>query len=168
MTTIPKTQHAVQLVGPDELKLNTSKPVNFPGAHHILVKVEAVGLCFSDLKLLHQFSEHPRKQKVQSGIDQKVLDELPSYAPDDKPTVPGHEACVRVVAVGLEVTEHKVGERYLVQADWRQILTSTSNGAFGYCFEGALQEYVILDERIVVEKQTGNHFLIPAAENFSL
>lgn len=167
MTAIPKTQYAVQLVGADKLRLNTAKPVDFPGEHHILVKVEAVGLCFSDLKLLHQFSEHPRKQNVVGGIDQEVLDKLSSYAPGDKPTVPGHEACVRVVAVGSKVSEHKVGERYLVQADWRQILTPASNGAFGYCFEGALQEYVILDERIVIEEQTGDHFLIPAAENLS-
>jgi hypothetical protein len=27
----------------------------------MLAKVEAVGLCFSDLKLLKQFSEHSRK-----------------------------------------------------------------------------------------------------------
>ena len=167
MTAIPKTQYAIQLVGADELKLNTAKPVDFPSAHHILIKIEAVGLCFSDLKLLHQFSEHPRKQNVVGGIDQEVLDELSSYAPGDKPTVPGHETCVRVVAIGSEVTEHKVGDRYLVQADWRQILTPGSNGAFGYCFEGGLQEYVILDERIVIEEATGDHFLIPAAEDFS-
>jgi len=167
MTAIPKTQYAVQLVGADELKLNTAKPVDFPGAHHILIKIEAVGLCFSDLKLLHQFSEHPRKQNIVSGIDQEILDELSSYAPGDKPTVPGHEACVRVVAIGSEVTEHKVGDRYLVQADWRQAVTPGSNGAFGYCFEGGLQEYVIVDERIVIEEATGDHFLIPAAEDFS-
>ena len=58
---LPKTQHAVQLVGPGELKLNTSKSVPTPRPHEILVKVEAVGLCFSDLKVLKQFDKHPRK-----------------------------------------------------------------------------------------------------------
>ena len=50
MTDIAKLQHAVQLVGPDELVLNTSKVVHPPGEHQILCRVEVVGLCFSDLK----------------------------------------------------------------------------------------------------------------------
>lgn len=165
--TIPTTQHAVQLVGPDELKLNCEKSVDQPGPYHILARIESVGLCFSDLKLLHQFNEHPRKQEIVSGVDPQVLADLPSYAPGDKPTVPGHEACVRVVAVGDEVKEHKVGERYLVQADWRQVRTPGSNGAFGYCFEGGLQEYVIMDERIVIDEANGNKYLVPVNEDRS-
>lgn len=165
--TIPKTQCAVQLVGPDELKLNCQKAVDKPGPYHILARIEAVGLCFSDLKLLHQFSEHARKQEIISGVDPQVLADLPSYAPGEEPTVPGHEACVRVVAVGEKVREHKVGRRYLVQADWRQALTPANNGAFGYCFEGALQEYVIMDERIVIDEANDNHYLVPVNEDRS-
>ena len=99
-TAIPKTQWAVQLTGPDELILNKQKPVHQPGPHQILCRVEAVGLCFSDLKLLKQFSTHARKTDILSGIDPAVLDEIPSYVPADQPTVPGHESVVRVVAVG--------------------------------------------------------------------
>jgi threonine dehydrogenase-like Zn-dependent dehydrogenase len=166
-TTIPTSQYAVQLVGPDELKLNTAKPVDKPGPWHILAKVEAVGLCFSDLKLLHQFAGHARKQEVISGVGPDVLAELPSYAPGTKPTVPGHEACVRVVAVGDKVQKYQPGRRYLVQADWRQMLTPESNGAFGYCFEGALQEYVIMDERILVDRANECDYLVPADEQNS-
>ena len=93
-TGLPETQHAVQLVGPGELRLNTSKPVPTPGPHEILVKVEVVGLCFSDLKLLKQFSDHPRKRAIRSGIDPAILDDIPSYVPDAEPTVPGHEEFV--------------------------------------------------------------------------
>ncbi len=50
---IPEKQTAVQLVGPDKLVLNTEKSVPKPGPHQILAKVESVGLCFSDMKLLH-------------------------------------------------------------------------------------------------------------------
>ena len=70
---LPDTQHAVQLVGPSELRHNPRKEVFQPGPHQILAKVEAVGLCFSDLKLLKQFAEHPRKSQVVSGIDPQVL-----------------------------------------------------------------------------------------------
>lgn len=164
MTTTPSTQHAVQLIGPGQLKLNPSKPVFKPGPHQILAKIECVGLCFSDLKLLKQFDQHPRKSSVVSGVDQAVLAEVPNYVPGDKPTVPGHEVTCRIVAVGNKVTKHKVGERCLVQTDWRELPTAGSNAAFGYNFEGALQEYALFDERIIVESD-GERLLIPVPEN---
>jgi len=53
---LPPTQHAVQLIGKDKLVFNKRKEVFTPAEHQILCRVEAVGLCFSDLKLLKQFS----------------------------------------------------------------------------------------------------------------
>lgn len=161
---LPATQHAVQLIGPGELKLNPAKDVAGPGPHQILGKVEAVGLCFSDLKLLGQFSRHARKGAVVSGLNDEILASLPSYVPGDKPTVPGHEVVLRIIAVGEGVEKHKVGERVLVQADWRNLKTAASNGAFGYNFEGALQEYVLLDERVVVAPD-GERYLLPVEEH---
>ena len=165
MNAIPESQYAVQLVGPDALTLNRAKPVHRPGPHQLLVRVDAVGLCFSDLKLLKQFADHPRKAPLVSGIDPKVLADLPSYVPGSAPTVPGHEAVGRIVAVGENVQHHRVGERVLVQADFRALRTAGSNGAFGYNFEGGLQEYVLFDERVVIEPGTNQRYLIPVAEN---
>lgn len=166
MSNIPSTQYAVQLVGPSELKLNTSKEVFKPGAHQVLCKVEAVGLCFSDLKLLKQFTEHPRKSGIVKGLDAATLSQIPSYVPGTKPTVPGHEVTCRIVAVGPDVKHHKVGERVLVQTDYRALPTTGSCAAFGYNFEGALQEYVLMDERVVVDP-AGERYLIPVQENIS-
>ena len=166
MTTIPQKQTAVQLIGPDELTLNQDKDVFQPGPYQILGHVEAVGLCFSDLKLLKQFSKHARKTKINSGIDLEILKEIPSYVPDAEPTVPGHEAVVQIAAVGDKVTDVKVGERYLVQTDYRWIPTDNSNGSFGYNFEGALQEYVLMDERVIIAPN-GESMLIPASDDFS-
>ena len=161
IVTLPETQHAVQLVGPGELTLNTSKPVPKPGPHEILVKVEAVGLCFSDLKLLKQFDKHARKSKIVAGIEPDVLRSIQSYVPGSLPAVPGHEVVCRVVAVGDQVKHHQVGQRYLVQADYRQLPTAAgSKAAFGYNFEGGLQEYTLLDERVVMAPD-GDRFLIP-------
>ena len=154
------------MVGPDQLKLNESKPVFEPGPHQVLGRVEVVGLCFSDLKLLKQFSGHARKSPVVSGIDPQALAEMPHYVPDDKPTVPGHETVVRIVQVGPGVTRHKVGDRYLVQTDYRWLPTASSASAFGYNFEGALQEYVLMDERVVTAPN-GESMLIPVPEDFS-
>ncbi|MFA6172754.1 MAG: alcohol dehydrogenase catalytic domain-containing protein [Kiritimatiellales bacterium] len=150
MNKIPSTQNAVQLIGPDELILNTAKAVHQPNDHQILCKVIVVGLCFSDLKLLKQFSGHVRKSEVLNGIDPQVLKENPAYVPGELPTVPGHEPVVEIVKVGAKVKNFKVGQRCMIQADWRWLATANSNGAFGYNFEGALQEYVLLDERIVI------------------
>ncbi len=166
MAKLPKTQCAVQLVGPNKLVLNKTKEVFRPGRHQILCRVEAVGLCFSDLKLLKQFSSHVRKSRIISGIDPEILKEIPSYVPDQKPAVPGHEAAVRIQAVGPGVENFKPGERYLVQTDYRWLQTSGSNASFGYNFEGALQEYVLMDERIITSPD-GESMLLPADENLS-
>lgn len=162
MTQIPTTQHAIQYVGKDQIVHNTSKPVDPVGPTQLLLKVEACGICFSDTKLLHQFDEHPRKVKVIAGLTPEELAEVPSYAPGAEPTVPGHEPVCRVVAVGSDVQHYAVGDRVLVQADWKHMRTPTSNGSFGYSFEGALQEYVVVDERITW--RDGEDFLIRVSE----
>ncbi len=169
MTTqgsLPQTQHAVQLVAQGEAVLNPAKPVFEPGPHEILLKIEAVGLCFSDIKLRKQFSGHPRKSEIHGGIDPEVLAGLRSYVPGDKPGVPGHEVVGRIVAIGDQVAHHQVGERVLVQTDYRTLPTDGSNAAFGYTFEGGLQEYTLLDERVVIDP-SGERYLIPAPEHLS-
>jgi len=163
---IPQKQRAVQLVGPDQLRVNESKPVFEPGPHQVLGRVEVVGLCFSDLKLLKQFSGHARKSEVASGIDPKALAEMPNYVPGEKPTVPGHETVIRIAKVGPGVTRYKVGERYLVQTDYRWLPTNGSASAFGYNFEGALQEYVLVDDRVITAPN-GESMLIPVPEDLS-
>ena len=165
-TAIPKLQRAVQLVGPDRLQLNENKPVFEPGPDQLLGRVEVVGLCFSDLKLLKQFSGHARKSSITAGIDQDLLREMPHYVPGDKPAVPGHETVIRLVKVGANVTRHKVGDRCLVQTDYRWLPTANSNSAFGYNFEGALQEYVLLDQRVFTAPD-GESMLIPVPEDLS-
>jgi threonine dehydrogenase-like Zn-dependent dehydrogenase len=159
--TLPTKQSAVQLIGPDELILNHDKPVEAPGPYQILVKVEAVGLCFSDLKLLKQFHEHARKTDVLEGKNSEILTDIPSYRPAGEPTVPGHETVGTIVAVGDKVTRRRVGQRVLVQTDYRWLRTTHSNASFGYNFEGGLQQYVLLDERVIIDPDTDEHFLIP-------
>ncbi len=163
---IPEKQRAVQLVAPDQLRINDAKPVFQPGAHQVLCQVEVCGLCFSDLKLLKQFSGHARKSEITAGIDAAALAQMPHYVPGDKPVVPGHETVVRVVKVGPEVKRFKAGERYLVQTDYRWLPTKNSNSAFGYNFEGALQEYVLVDERVITAPD-GESMFIPAPEDLS-
>ena len=161
---LPTTQHAIQFVGRGQLVHNRAKPVPRPLPTQVVVKVEAVGICFSDTKLLKAFDTHLRKAEVSGGLDAAALAEIPSYVPGQLPTVPGHEVAGRIVAAGSAVTRHAVGERVLVQTDYRHHPTPGSNAAFGYNFEGGLQEYVLLDERMIIEPATGERFLIPVDE----
>ncbi|HYE07789.1 MAG TPA: alcohol dehydrogenase catalytic domain-containing protein [Planctomycetota bacterium] len=163
---IPQRQLAVQLTGPDRLTLNRDKPVPRPGPTQILGRVECVGLCFSDMKLLHQFDQHPRKTPVLAHLARTVLADIPSYVPESQPTVPGHEVVLRVIEVGKDVTSVRAGGRYLVQADFRDLKTHDSNGAFGYNFEGGLQQYVLLDERVTVAAN-GDSYLMPVPDDRS-
>jgi D-arabinose 1-dehydrogenase-like Zn-dependent alcohol dehydrogenase len=161
---IPATQHAIQIVGAGRIVHNREKAVPQPGPHQVLMRMEACGLCFSDTKLLHAFTSHPRKSEIVSGLDPDVLAQIPSYAPGALPVVPGHEPVGRIVVVGSLVRHHRVGERCLIQTDYRHLPTAAANAAFGYNFEGGLQEYVLLDERMIIEPGTDERFLIPVGE----
>lgn len=160
---IPSTQSAVQLVGADQLTLTPNKAVPTPGATQFLAKVECVGLCQSDMKLLHQFNGHVRKSPVLAHLGEEILKDIPSYVPGDQATVPGHEVVVTIVSKGAKVSSVEQGKRYLVQADFRDLKTASSNGAFGYNFEGGLQQYVLLDERVTIAKD-GTSYLIPVPD----
>ncbi len=158
-----QTQHAIQFTGVGEVVHNEAKPVDPVGPHQMMLQVEACGICFSDTKLLKAFDSHPRKAAVVSGIDLDALTEIPGYKPGDAPTVPGHEPVGCIIEVGGAVTHFEVGDRVLVQADWKHMRTATSNAAFGYNFEGALQEFVVIDERCVVTP-SGEEFLIRVSD----
>jgi threonine dehydrogenase-like Zn-dependent dehydrogenase len=161
---IPATEHAIQIVEAGRIVHNREKRVPRPGPDQVVVEMEACGICFSDTKLLHAFTRHPRKSEVLSGLDAQALDEIPSYVPGNLPTVPGHEPVGRIVAAGDHVTRHRVGERCLIQTDYRHLPTAAANAAFGYNFEGGLQQYVLLDERMIIEPGTDERFLIPVGE----
>ena len=152
-------QTALELTGPGVLAVNAEKPIYPVGPYQALARVEAVGLCFSDIKLLDQFSEHPRKSAIVAGIDPAVLDDYPAYKPNGLPTVPGHEAVCTIVATGDKTRHCRLGQRMLIQADCRWLKTARSNGAFGYNIEGGLQQYVLLDERVFVSPDSVNNLL---------
>ncbi len=102
------------------------------GPGELLARVDAVGLCFSDVKLISQGPKHPRV----SGRD--LLND---------PTVPGHEASLTIVKVGEDLRDRfHVGERYLIQAD---VFYKGVSMAFGYVQRGALQQFTIIGKEII-------------------
>ena len=107
-------------------------PVPEPADHQLLVRVDAVGMCFSDLKLLKQGGQHPR-------LNNRDLTR--------EPTRPGHEASLTVVKVGKEM-QHRYhpGQRLAVQPD---IYKDGKSAAYGYTVPGALIQYHLIGPEVL-------------------
>jgi L-sorbose 1-phosphate reductase len=107
-------------------------PVNAPGPDQLLVRVDAVGLCFSDVKLIRQGGDHPKL-----------------YGRDlaKEPTRLGHEAAVTVVAVGKHLAlRFSPGERLAIQPD---IYVGGRSTAYGYTIPGALIGYHLIGPEVL-------------------
>lgn len=103
-----------------------------PGDDQMLVRVDAVGLCFSDVKLIKQGRDHPKL-----------------YARDlsKEPTRVGHEASFTVIKVGKNLrNKYKSGQRLAVQPDIYQNQMST---AYGYTIPGGLIQYHLLGPEVL-------------------
>lgn len=146
---LPQTYHAWQLFGagleqfgeqgaPSRLALRPPKD------NEVLLRVDAVGICLSDIKIITLGGEHPRLR----GRDLRT-----------EPVVLGHECAVTVVAAGANYAEQfPKGRRYIVQAD---IYYQGRGLAFGYMLAGGMAEYTYVDER-VLEGDEGC-YLLPVA-----
>jgi threonine dehydrogenase-like Zn-dependent dehydrogenase len=107
-------------------------PMLSPGPDELLSRVDAIGLCFSDIKLINQGGSHPRV----TGRDLAK-----------EPVIPGHEVSLTIVGVGSNLKDKfKVGERYVVQAD---IYYRGVNIAYGYALPGGMAQYGILGKEIL-------------------
>lgn len=107
-------------------------PVPEPGEDQLLVRVDCVGLCFSDIKIIQQGSKHPKLY----GRDLKA-----------HPTRLGHEASITIVKVGEHLKDRfRPGQRYAVQPDIYQNGIST---AYGYTIPGGLVEYHLIGREIL-------------------
>jgi len=105
-------------------------PLREPKDDEVLVRVDALGLCLSDMKIIAQGGNHPRLRGRDLAND---------------PTVLGHECACTVVKVGKKWNgKFSPGDRFIVQAD---IYFKGVGYAFGYMIPGGLQEYALLDER---------------------
>lgn len=107
-------------------------PVPEPGDDELLVRSDAVGLCFSDTKIIKFGSNHPRI----TGRDLKKY-----------PVIPGHEVALTVIKAGKNrVKDYKPGERYIIQADVHYKGKSTP---YGYVLPGGLTQYGIIGKEIL-------------------
>src|ERR1700693_5696832 len=95
---VPETMRAWVLGDPDQLAL-TTKPVPVPKRAEVLVRIDAVAICATDLENIY----HGPPAMIQGGL------------PFNKNWTPGHEYMGTVVALGPGVDEYKIGERVTVE-----------------------------------------------------
>ena len=95
---IPERMRAWVLGNPGELELN-EKPVPVPRAAEVLVRIDAVAICATDLDVIA--SGPPAL--VQGGL------------PFNKNWTPGHEYMGTIAALGPSVDEFAIGERVTVE-----------------------------------------------------
>ena len=137
MSSMPKTMSAWPLFGAGMDKFGRNDqvcevPVPEPSDDELLVRIDAIGLCFSDVKLIRAGEEHPRVISENLETD---------------PVIPGHEAVMTVVKVGKNVSDKfKCGERFIIQAD---IYVNGKGFAYGYAINGGMAQYSILDQRVL-------------------
>ena len=113
-----------------------------PKRDEVLLRVDAIGLCFSDVKLITQGSSHPRI----TGRDLAR-----------EPVIPGHEVSLTVVEAGDDWKEqYRPGDRFIVQAD---VYFHGVNMAFGYQLAGGMQQYVMVGEPVL--RGDEGSYLIP-------
>ena len=95
---IPDIMKAWVLGNPGELKL-AQKPVPVPKRAEVLVRIDAVAICATDLEII----DHGPPASIQGGM------------PFNKNFTPGHEYMGTVVALGPGVDEYRIGQRITVE-----------------------------------------------------
>jgi threonine dehydrogenase-like Zn-dependent dehydrogenase len=126
--------------GLDSLKLEEA-PVPQINPNQLLVRQDAVGLCFSDTKVIWLGPDHPRM----TGRDF-----------NSNPVTLGHEVSCTIVKVGDNLNDkYKIGQRFIIQAD---IFYHGVSMAYGYVIPGGLAEYSVIPE-VMLEGDAGCYLL---------
>jgi L-sorbose 1-phosphate reductase len=106
--------------------------VPVPNDDQLLVRIDCVSICFSDIKVLKQGPAHPKLYNRDMRIE---------------PTRLGHEVSLTVVKVGrnLEGKYHR-GQRLAVQPD---IYMQGKSNAYGYTVPGGLIQYHLIGKEVL-------------------
>jgi threonine dehydrogenase-like Zn-dependent dehydrogenase len=116
-----------------------------PNDDQLLVRIDSIGVCFSDVKILKQGGAHPK---------------LYNRDLSKEPTRLGHEVSLTIVKVGKNLqANYKSGQRLAVQPDIYQQGKST---AYGYTIPGGLIQYHLIGDEVL--KTDAGACLLPVEE----
>jgi len=103
-----------------------------PNDDQLLVRIDSVGVCFSDVKIIKQGGSHPKLYNRDLAND---------------PTRLGHEVSLTIIKVGKNLAKtYHTGERLAVQPDIYQKGRST---AYGYTVPGGLTQYHLIGKEVL-------------------
>lgn len=106
-------------------------PTPQPAPNELLARIDAVGICFSDLKIVRLGETHP-----------KIARDLRQH-----PVVMGHEISCTIAQVGDALKDRfQVGERFIVQAD---VYVNGRVQAVGYALDGGYSQYTVFGEPVL-------------------
>jgi len=148
---IPKEMGAWVLGDPDNIQIK-KKPVPEPKEDEVLLKIDAVAICATDLEII----AHGKPAQIEG------------QAPFNKNYTPGHEAMGRVVKLGSAVDNFKIGDRVAVEIHagcsrcemcvkgWYTAclnygFASKGHKANGFTTDGAFAEYMTNRTRTLVK-----------------
>ena len=108
-------------------------PLPEPGPDQLLVRVDAVGMCFSDVKLIKQGGQHPKLYNRNLA---------------QNPTRLGHEAAMTIIKVGENLqNSYTPGQRLAVQPDIYD--AEGKSTAYGYTIPGGLTQYHLVGPEVL-------------------
>ncbi len=119
-------------------------PLGEPGPDQLLVRVDAVGMCFSDVKLIKQGGEHPKLYHRNLAAE---------------PTRLGHEVALTIVKVGENLRgQYQPGQRLALQPD---IYVQGRSTAYGYTIPGGLTQFHLIGPEVLAADRQS--YVLPLA-----
>lgn len=150
---LPETYLAWPLYGTGIETMGVNgKPVErkFPdhSPDELIMRIDAVSLCFSDIKEIELGQNHPRFTGRDLATD---------------PIVVGHEVSFTVVSVGKNLeNQYKAGDRFTLEPD---VWFEGKSIPFCFVLDAGFQQYVKIDHRIL--KGDAGNYLIPIPDDMS-
>ncbi|MGC9158999.1 MAG: alcohol dehydrogenase catalytic domain-containing protein [Terracidiphilus sp.] len=106
--------------------------ISDPDEDQLLVRIDSVSICFSDVKILKQGGNHPKLYHRDLA---------------NNPTRLGHEVALTIVKVGKNLqSAYRRGQRLAVQPDIYQNGRST---AYGYTIPGGMTQYHLIGKEVL-------------------
>ncbi|UCR90417.1 NAD(P)-dependent alcohol dehydrogenase [Mycetocola spongiae] len=148
MSQLPETMRASVLLAAEELEIQ-DRAVPVPDADQVLVRIEAVGVCGSDVHFYHE-----------GKLGDWIVEE---------PLVLGHESAGVIVAVGADVDPARVGERVSIEPQ-RPDPTSRESLSGNYNLDPHMEFYAVpgVDGAFAQYATIQSHFAHTVPDHVSL
>ncbi len=107
-----------------------------PAPNQLLVRIDSVGICYSDVKLINQGNQHPKIRGRNLSTD---------------PARPGHEVSFTVILAGKNLKDnYQPGDRFVIQPE---VVIANQKQTYGFSFPGGLTQYQLIGPELLETDQ---------------